>query len=128
MDDITALKEAEKQQTDVTEPCARQNWTFPVMLILFGTIFLLSNLGYMALSNWWALFFLFPVVGSLEKAWHRWQARGRVTRYVRRHLVGAVIWGLVGMVFLFGLSWAYIWPLLIIVWGVSLLFQGVQEA
>ncbi len=128
MDEITALKEAEKQQTEVTEPCSRQNWSFPIILILCGTIFLLSNLGYLAFTNWWALFFLFPAIGSLEKAWHRWQSRGRATRYVRRHLVGAVIWGLIAMVFLFGFSWGYIWPLLIIVWGVSLLLQGMQEA
>jgi len=128
MDEITALKEAEKQQTEIAEPCARQNWTLPFMLIVFGTVFLLSNLGYLALSNWWALFFLFPAFGSLEKAWHRWQSRGRVTRYVRRHLVGAAIWSLISLVFLLGLGWSTIWPLLIIMWGVSLLFQAMSEA
>lgn len=127
MDDITALKEAEKQQTEVVEPCRTSNWTFPVMLILFGSVFLLSNLGILALHNWWALFLWLPAVGALEKAWYTWQTRGRVTRRVRRHLTGAAIWGILGLVFLFDLSWGLIWPLLIIVWGVGLLFQGLNR-
>lgn len=133
MDDITALKEAEKQQaeaeaaaaTEVAESCSQQNWTFPMMLILFGTLFLLSNLGIFTLHNWWALFLWFPAVGALEKAWGTWRSRGRITRRVRRHLVGAAIWGLIGAAFLFDLSWGMIWPSLIIVWGVGLLLQEV---
>lgn len=135
MDEISALKEAEKQQAEAeaaathetSDICSWQNWTFPVMLILFGIVFLLSNLGIFVLHNWWALFLWFPAVGALEKAWKTWRSRGHITRRVRRHLVGAAVWGLIGGAFLFDLSWGVIWPLLIIVWGVGLLLQEVSQ-
>ncbi|MBK9055909.1 MAG: hypothetical protein IPL78_34915 [Chloroflexi bacterium] len=129
MDDIQALKDAEKEQdAEGNNSCQQQNWSFPLILILLGIVFLLSNLNILVLHNWWALFFWLPAIGSLEKAWGKWQARGRVTRGVRRHLIGAAIWGLVGTVFLFGLSWGLIWPVLLIVWGVSALLQSVEQA
>ena len=126
MDEISALKEAEKEQARTVEPQNEQNWAFPIMLIVFGTVFLLSNLGIFTLHNWWALFFLFPAASSVAKAFAKWQVRGRITRGVRRHLAGALIWSIVGAIFLFGLNWGMIWPILLIIWGLSALFQALE--
>lgn len=127
MDEITALKEAEKQQVELAEPCRQSQWAFPVMLILLGGVFLLSNMGVLALTHWWALFLWWPAINKLEKAYYHWQSRGRVTRRVRRHLIGAAIWGFLGVVFLLGLNWGLIWPVLLIVWGLSALLKGLDQ-
>jgi hypothetical protein len=104
-----------------------RNATAPAAaLIIVGGIFLLRNLDLLPIySNWWALLLLVPLYflgarildfrakhgGSLPAA-----ARGAVT--------GFLSVALVMIIFLFGLDWGEVWPLFIILVGVSFLIGG----
>lgn len=96
------------------------------ILIFLGVIFLLSNLGFLGLSgNWWAFFIILPSVWSWINGWNQYRANGgRVTPAV----VSAFTWGsipfLIGVIFLFNLSWGIFWPLMLIFAGVSALIQS----
>jgi hypothetical protein len=95
-----------------------------VIVIVVGIVFLGQNLGWWSgtLHNWWALFILIPAVGSLTEAWRQYVGNGR--RFggnVARSLVIGLLLVFVTLVFLFDLSWAYIWPVVLILIGVGLL-------
>lgn len=92
-------------------------------LIIVGGVFLLRNLGILPIyGNWWALLLLVPLLflgsrildlrgrngGSLPPA-----ARGPVT--------GFLSVALVMVIFLFDLDWGRVWPLFIVIVGVSFL-------
>jgi hypothetical protein len=93
-------------------------------LILVGAVFLMMNLTGVQLDNWWALFILIPAFGSLAHAWERYQKHGRLTRSARSSIGAAFFFTFLASVFLLGLSWSYIWPLLLIMIGVKALLAN----
>ncbi len=100
-------------------------WLLGVIVIIIGVAFLGQNLGWWsgwALQNWWALFILIPAFGSLARAWRQYVANGR--RFggdVARPLLLGLLLVFVTLVFLLGLDWAYVWPVVLILVGVGLL-------
>lgn len=82
--------------------------------IVVGLILLLRNLDVIRIGHrWWALFFLIPIAYLLSDVMHG--------RQNRRSLVGIVILVSMMVIFLLGVSWAVVWPVAIIVGGLSLL-------
>jgi len=134
-DDIDSLKEAEKANEQnykndyETETRSHNrhgdaNWFPGIILIAVGVIFLFTNLTGFHLNNWWALFILIPAVKNFGGAWSSYQRHGRFTKSARGSLTGGFILSLIASAFLFDLDWGIIWPVFLIIGGVSALFSG----
>mgnify|MGYP001412428959 CR=1 FL=1 len=97
-------------------------------LILIGAVFLLRNLDLLPMdSNWWALLLLVPLffLGAriLEL---RAKQGGGFPPEARGALTGFLSIALVMVIFIFDLDWGDVWPLFIILVGVSFLFGGTK--
>jgi hypothetical protein len=96
-------------------------WVGGAILIFIGIIFLLQNMGYVFLFNWWALFILIPAFFLFVGAWDSYQQNGRLTRGAAFSLTWGCIFTLAALVFLFNVNLGLYWPILLIVGGVLLL-------
>ncbi|RPH75813.1 hypothetical protein EHM76_00805 [bacterium] len=118
----------DNQQPDKPRHTGFGPWIAGLVLILIGGYLLLRNLGILpeglALRNWWALFILIPAFGSFSSAWQDYQANGRLTSQGRRPLIGGFILVVIVLIFLFNLNWSLLWPVLLILAGVSALLGG----
>ncbi|MCA9920750.1 MAG: hypothetical protein KC419_04295 [Anaerolineales bacterium] len=136
-DDINELKEAEKKasehgaeweepvsSTTATSRHRSKNWGAGLVLIAIGTIFLISNTTDFHLDNWWALFILIPAFSNFGSALNNYRNNGRLTRSGRGSVTGGLILSLIASVFLFDLDWGYVWPLFLIIGGLSALLGG----
>lgn len=101
-------------------------WIGGVVLILLGLFFLLQNFSNFELQNWWALFILIPAVSSFANAWNLYRDSGsQFTSAVTRPLLGGTILTFVAAIFLFGIDFGIFWPVLIILGGLMILFNGL---
>ena len=113
-ENISELKEAEQKTVQTNN-----NWIGGAALIGIGTLFLLNNLDIFHLDNWWALFILIPALINFSQAWSNYQRHGRLTHSARGNITGGVILSLVAGAFLFGWSWNILWPVFLIIGGLS---------
>jgi hypothetical protein len=103
-------------------------WIGGFVLIMVGVAILLNNLGYFNFANWWALFILIPAVSSFSDAWDKYRdSGGRLTSSARSSLFWGFILTLISFTFLFGLTWTYLWPALLIIIGVGILLNALLE-
>ena len=100
-------------------------WVGGVVLIVLGLIFLLQNVRGFYLNNWWALFILIPAFGSFVDAWNRYREAGRLSRRVRGAFISGCVLLLVTATFLFNWNWGLVLPILLIIWGVTILFNSL---
>jgi hypothetical protein len=100
-------------------------WVGGVVLIVLGLIFLLQNVRGFYLNNWWALFILIPAFGSFADAWNIYRQTGRLGRRVRGALVSGCVLLLITATFLFNWNWGIVLPVLLIIWGVTLLVNSL---
>ncbi len=97
---------------------------FGVILILLGALFLVQQFTNFEFRNWWALFILIPAFGAFTSAWVIGQNAGRFNEGVRSSIGSGLITLTVALMFLFGLNWGVWWPLIVIVFGFTLLMSG----
>ena len=102
-------------------------WVGGVILILLGVIFLLQSIRGFYLNNWWALFILIPAFGSFADAWNSFRQAGRLSKRVRGGLISGCVFLLITAAFLFNWNWGIVLPVLLIVWGISLLLNSLLE-
>ncbi|MCB0035069.1 MAG: hypothetical protein KDE51_13640 [Anaerolineales bacterium] len=124
-DEIYELKEDEKK-TEKENSFVDQNNGLIVGLvfILVGGGLLLSRYTGWHFDNWWALFILIPAVASLAKAWQSYQRDGRLGEESGGALMGGLFMVFIASVFLFGLSWGMMWPVVFIIIGVGMLAKA----
>jgi hypothetical protein len=130
-DEVERLKEEEREpesgeRAARTRPEKRSSGlVIGLVLIVLGFVFLVENLfGFSLFENWWALFILIPAVHSLSDGWRKYQATGSWGGSAS----GSLVWGLaltgLALIFLFGLDIGNLWPLFLILIGLSLLLKG----
>jgi hypothetical protein len=100
-------------------------WIGGVILILLGVIFLLQNVRGFSLNNWWALFILIPAFGTFADAWNIYRQTGRLNRRARGALISGCVFLLVTAAFLFNWNWSLVLPVLLIIWGITLLLNSL---
>ena len=100
-------------------------WIGGIILIVLGVVFLLQNTRGFYLNNWWALFILIPAFSSFADAWSRYRQAGRFNRRVRGALISGCVFLLVAATFLFNWNWSIVLPVLLIIWGVTLLLNSL---
>jgi hypothetical protein len=96
-------------------------WLWGAILIFLGFIFLLQNLGYNVLVNWWAVLILFPAFWAYAAAWNIYTERQRLTASAIGSLLTGVLLTLLAAIFLFNLNTGIFWPVLLIVAGLALI-------
>lgn len=96
-----------------------------IVLIGLGVIFLLQNFGLFYIGNWWALFILLGTAVAWGSAWHIYQNNGqRITPAVSGAFIGGIFPLAVALIFLFNLNWSTMWPVFLIIAGVSVLSRS----
>lgn len=98
------------------------------VLILLGVIFFLQNSGIALTFNWWAIFIFIPAFWSFVRAWDGYREENRLNRRTAGALVGGTLLTVVALVFLFNLSFSWLWPLLLILGGAALIMTGLIPA
>lgn len=88
-------------------------------LILLGLVFLIQNYIGQEIHNWWALFILLPIFFTLERGYASLQA-GRQAEAVGQ-LIGALVLIALIVIFIFDLPFGQLWPIFLIIGGLSLL-------
>ncbi|MDQ2911721.1 MAG: hypothetical protein M3T56_00500 [Chloroflexota bacterium] len=91
------------------------------MLIGLGVVFLIQNYLGRELHSWWALFILITVFFTLERGYASLQA-GRSAEAIGQLMGGLVLVALI-VFFLFDLPFGQLWPIFLIIGGLSLLFS-----
>jgi hypothetical protein len=97
-----------------------RSWLPGIALILLGAIFFAQSYFGATLQNWWALFILIPALSTLATAYALW--RDGHPSWAVGPFVAGVGFALLAAFFLFDLPIGRLWPLLLIVAGVALLF------
>lgn len=92
-------------------------------LVVVGAILLLRDSFGVAFQNWWAVFLLVPAAVFLVRATTAYRASGSFDREVTRHATPGLVLVIVSIVFLFGLSWNLMGPVLLIFLGAVLLLR-----
>jgi hypothetical protein len=96
-----------------------------IVLIGIGVIFMMQNFGLLYVGNWWALFILLGTAGAWGSAWHTYQNNGkRITSAVTGAFIGGIFPLAVALIFLFNLDWGAMWPVFLIIAGVSVLSRS----
>ncbi len=95
-------------------------------LIVFGVILMLQNMGVVQLHNWWAVFILFPALGSFATAYGAFRTNGgRLNSLVRGSILSGLVFAAIAAVFLFELNLSLLLPAVLIVAGIGVLFNTV---
>lgn len=125
--DWREMRRAEKEQRREERRAWRGsrpfNWIWGAVLILIGLVLLLQNLTGTFSFNWWALFILIPAFWTFSAAWGNYQSNGRLTRTGRSSLIGGAALTIIAAIFLLNLNFSYLWPVLLILGGLSVLLS-----
>jgi hypothetical protein len=109
-------------------PARQPGWVVGGVLIVLGVLFLVQHVSGFALNNWWALFILIPAIGSLVTAFQMYVKNERkFTAASRGPLIGGLLLVALSAVFLFGIPWAWAWPLFVILAGLGILLSSFEK-
>jgi peptidoglycan/LPS O-acetylase OafA/YrhL len=101
------------------------SWVVGLILIALGLVFLAQNFGYPIPRNWWAFFILIPAVASFVAAFNMYRANGNaVTPSVRGSIIGGLVLVALTVIFLLGIDFGKLWPVILIVLGLAALVGG----
>lgn len=101
-------------------------WSFGLVMILLGCLFLLRNYGYPFPDNWWAFCLLIPALPNLTRAWSL--ARRGSSREALRPLARAFFYSFLAAAFLLSWDWAQIWPVFLIAGGLAMILNNRSRA
>ena len=97
------------------------SWIPGIVLIGLGVIFLVQNYLGQEIRNWWALFLLIPVFFTVDRGYASLQA-GRTGEAIGQLTGGLVLVALI-VIFLLDLPFRQLWPIFLIIGGISLLLS-----
>ncbi len=97
-----------------------------VVIILIGIVFLLMNFDVIDFGHrWWTLFFLIPIGQLGSDVWKRWERNGKkYSPDMSGSLIGLLSVSTVMIIFVFNFNWGVMWPLFIIIGGISVLLTA----
>lgn len=101
-------------------------WSFGLVMIALGCLFLMRNYGYPMPDNWWAFIFLVPALPNLSRAFYF--ARKGDLREALVPLVRACLYGFLATAFLLDWDWAQIWPIFLIAGGIGMIVLSRDKA
>jgi hypothetical protein len=101
------------------------SWSWGVVLILLGAVFLLRNMGidFLRVDNWWAIFILAPGLNMMAKSLKYFRAKNRFSKGARtRGLLGLIL-SAFAVSLLFGIDMVILGPVLLVGFGIYLLLK-----
>lgn len=101
-------------------------WSFGLVMIALGCLFLLRNYGYPMPDNWWAFILLVPALPNLSRAVYF--ARRGDLRETLVPLARACLYCFLAAAFLLDWDWAQIWPIFLIAGGVGMIVLSRDKA
>lgn len=127
--DWRELRRQEREQRRAEHRASRGNsgWIVGAVFILLGVLLIFQNMGAITLNNWWALFILIPAAASFGAAWNIFNNNGELSPAVIGPIVAGLVFVGLTVVFLLelNLNWSLVWPILLIVIGVSMLIGAL---
>ena len=134
-ENISELKEEEKQSAssdmytnDEVAESKNGAEVAGVILVVLGVVFLLNaHLPSFQFNHWWVLFILIPSLCSLRGAWRSYRKDGSLNEEGRGQMTGGVILMLIAATFIFNWSWGSIWPIFLIIAGISAVLGGLWD-
>jgi hypothetical protein len=96
-----------------------------IAFVLFGILLILQTMGIACFHNWWALFIMIPALASLGAAWVAYRRSGRFSQAVAGSITGGLMMGAVAVIFLLSLPWGKVWPVFIVLVGLSIVLNAV---
>lgn len=128
--DRRTQRRAEKEAWRVERRKLRHNsplsgWIGGGTLIIVGLAFLARNvLGWELTNNWWAIFMLIPALSALTMAWRFSKSdQPHLRRAAFGPLVGGGFMLIIAVALFFDVSLQLVWPLLLIVIGLSFILK-----
>ena len=100
------------------------SWIAGLILVGLGIMFLLRNFGVPVPENWWAIVLILPGIGTLWTAWRMYRRDGRMTRSVTSTAAVGLVLVVLGGSFLLGFDWGVLWPVILIVLGIGVVYAG----
>jgi small-conductance mechanosensitive channel len=100
-------------------------WFAGALLIALGVILLLDQLRIPFVANGWAVFLLIPAFWAYIAAWDSYQDAYRLTRRVVGAMTVGILLTVLTIVFLLNMAVGSLWPILLIVGGLALLFTSI---
>ncbi len=107
---------------------SRDRYGLGLLLVVVGGILLLRDSFGVAFQNWWVVFLLIPAAAFLYRAYQAYQTSGTFDREVSRQVVPGAVLLVVSAVFLFGLSWNVMGPLVLIFLGLVLFVRHEERS
>jgi len=95
-----------------------------LIMIAIGIIFLVAQYTNFHFNNWWALFILIPVFAAWGRAFSIFRESGEITEEATQAVTGSLFPLFVALIFLFNMDWGRVWPVFIILAGLSALARG----
>jgi len=95
-----------------------------LIMIAIGVIFLVAQYSGFYFYNWWALFILIPVFAAWNRAFNIFREVGEITEEAIQVVTGSLFPLFVALIFLFNMDWGRVWPVFIILAGLSALARG----
>jgi hypothetical protein len=117
----------QRREERLADPSRGGSWVAGIVLIVLGSMFLMRNIGNFDIpfQNWWALFILIPAVGSFENAIRLYRASGdQFEARARSALLLGLFLTFITVMFLFNISWTFVGPILIILVGLTIIFNS----
>jgi predicted lipid-binding transport protein (Tim44 family) len=103
---------------------AAMGWIGGAILIMVGGIFLTRNFGLGIDGNWWAFFILIPALTTGGTAMALFRANdNRLNRASAGAFASSVSLVVLAAIFLLELDWSRVWPVFMILAGLSTLLQ-----
>ena len=98
------------------------SWLQGLIMVGIGTAFLVGVYTDFELRNWWAYFMLIPIFATFANAVNEYRSHGYFTPAARGSIFTGASISLVAAIFIFGLSWQILWPAVLILVGLSMIF------
>jgi len=98
-----------------------------------GAVILLNQSGLLSFElNWWAFFILIPAIGSFSSAYNRYRATNNIFEMsvMMPALIGLFMIGLMFNLLSgngWNFNWNLLWPIMLIVIGLSMIFGRSQK-
>jgi phosphatidylserine synthase len=127
MADPTNSTDAQRNRSD------GDNWPgIPLVglgIVIVGAVFLARNFGwdFPLPDRWWAIFILIPAAAALVSAARYFRVDGRVSSRAIGSATAGVLMLATALILFLDLDWGQVWPIMVIIVGLGILWRGTAR-
>ena len=127
MADPTNSTDAQRSRSD------GDNWPgIPLVgvgIVIVGAVFLARNFGwdFPLPDRWWAIFILIPAAAALVSAARYFRVDGRFSSRAIGSATAGVLMLATALILFLDLDWGQVWPIMVIIVGLGILWRGTAR-